>query len=64
MFVLHFIGHLIKPNSIRKPQDNMEKCGIELMNMSKTFSKTTTSYLRRVGKNKCYSNSIISNQCY
>lgn len=50
MFVLHFIGHLLKPNSVRKPQDNMEKCAIELINISKIFPKTTTNYLRQVGK--------------
>lgn len=50
MFVLHFIGHLLKPNSVRKPQDNMEKCAIELINISKIFQKTTTNYLRQVGK--------------
>lgn len=48
MFVMHFIGHLIKPNSIRKEQENLEKCAMELIEITKHFSKTTTSYLQQV----------------
>lgn len=48
MFVLHFIGHLLKPNNIRKKEDNLEKCTLELIDVTKNFSKTTTSYLQQV----------------
>lgn len=48
MFVLHFIGHLLKPNNTRKKQDNLEKCVTELMDITKNFPKTTTSYLQQV----------------
>lgn len=48
MFVLHFIGHLLKPNSLKKKQDNLEKCVIELTEISKNFFKTTSSYLHQV----------------
>jgi len=48
MFVLHFIGHLLKPNSARQKQENLEKCAMELIDITKNFSKTTTSYLQQV----------------
>lgn len=49
-FVLHFIGHLLKPNSNKKKIDNMEKCVLELIDITKTFSKTTISYMQQVSK--------------
>lgn len=48
LFVLRFIGHLIKPNSIRKTEENLEKCSLELIDTAKNFSKTTSSYLQQV----------------
>lgn len=48
MFVLHFIGHLLKPNSIRKKEENLEKCSLELIDITKNFSKMTTNYLQQV----------------
>jgi len=48
MFVLGFIGHLIKPNSTRKKEENLEKCNLELIDIAKNFSKTTTNYLQQV----------------
>ncbi|VVC44144.1 Hypothetical protein CINCED_3A019506 [Cinara cedri] len=46
-FVLHFIGHLLKPNSTRKKQDNLEKCSLELVDFTKNFLKTTTGLLQQ-----------------
>lgn len=48
MFVLHFIGHLLKPNSLRKKQDNLEKCSLELTDFTKNFFKTTTGLMHQV----------------
>lgn len=53
MFVLNFIGHLLKPNTIRKKEDNSEKCTLELIDITKNFSKTTTNYLQQVSKIYC-----------
>ncbi|CAI6354546.1 unnamed protein product [Macrosiphum euphorbiae] len=47
MFVLNFIGHLLKPNTIRKKEDNSEKCTLELIDVTKNFSKTTSNYLQQ-----------------
>ncbi|XP_025203475.1 WASH complex subunit 4 isoform X2 [Melanaphis sacchari] len=47
MFVLHFIGHLIKPNNVRKKEENLDKCTLELMDIAKNFSKTTNNYLQQ-----------------
>lgn len=49
-FVLHFIGHLLKPNKDKKKPGNLEKCVLELVDITKTFSKTTTSYIQQVSK--------------
>lgn len=50
-FVLHFIGHLLKSNSAKKKQNNLEKYAIDLIDITRNFSKTTTSYLQQVSKN-------------
>lgn len=52
MFVLHFIGHLLKPNNAKtkQKQENLKKCTIELIDITKNFPKTTTSYLQQVSK--------------
>lgn len=52
MFVLHFIGHLLKPNSAKTKQkhDNLEKCALELIDITKNFPKTTINYLQQVSK--------------
>lgn len=47
-FALHFIGHLLKPSSSKKKQDSLDKCAIELQDITKNFSKTTFSYLQQV----------------
>lgn len=49
-FVLHYIGHLLKPNNVRKKQDNLQKCSLELIDFTKNFFKTTTGHLHQVSK--------------
>lgn len=50
MFVMHFIGHLLKPNTIRKKEENLEKCVLELIDVTKNLPKTTVIYLQQVSK--------------
>lgn len=59
MFVLNFIGHLLKPNTIRKKEDNSEKCTLELIDVTKNFSKTTSNYLQQVSNRYFYCIMII-----
>jgi len=59
MFVLNFIGHLLKPNTIRVKEDNSEKCTLELIDITKNFSKTTSNYLQQVSNRYCYCIMII-----
>lgn len=47
-FVLHFIGHLLKPNNNWKNEDNLVKLATELTDIIKNLSKTTTGYLQQV----------------
>lgn len=52
IFVLHYIGHLVKPNSTRKNQENLEYCVTELIDITKSLPKATTSYLQQVSNIK------------
>ncbi|XP_050529563.1 WASH complex subunit 4 isoform X2 [Daktulosphaira vitifoliae] len=47
MFVMHYIGDLLKPNNTKKKQDNLEKCSLELMDVTKFFPKTALSYIQQ-----------------
>ncbi|XP_050426323.1 WASH complex subunit 4 [Adelges cooleyi] len=47
MFVMHYIGDLLRPNYTKKKQDNLEKCSIELMDITRNFPKTALNYLQQ-----------------
>lgn len=62
-FVLHFIGHLLKSNSAKKKQNNLEKYANDLIDITRNFSKTTTSYLQQVSKNYSIFEVVIILRC-
>lgn len=47
-FVLYYIGHLLKPNNDKVKQENLEKCALELTDMTKNFSKIKFNHIKEV----------------
>jgi hypothetical protein len=49
-FVLHYIGHLLKPNCDKTKQENLKKCALELTDMTKNFSKIISNHVKEVSR--------------